>query len=151
VLPKNQRVGINHMRKLLLFAGLIIFISSCSTVIAPSYTSVSKIYKLKKGMKLKEVSFTLESTPYDMYINYLNGEKVVEYKYVHQFVKNAGAPTATVNEDRLNQGANRFKNESDLMVVFDQKTGDMLYYYTSTGLSRSNASLNQMNQILNNK
>jgi hypothetical protein len=56
-----------------------------------------------------------------------------------------------VNEDRLNQGANRFKNESDLMVVFDQKTGDMLYYYTSTGLSRSNASLNQMNQILNNK
>lgn len=102
-------------------------------------------------MKLKEVSFTLESTPYDMYINYINGEKVVEYKYVHQFVKNSGAPTANVNEDRLNQGANRFKNESDLMVVFDQKTGDMLYYYTSTGVSRSNAALNQMNQILNNK
>lgn len=139
------------MRKLLLFAGLIIFISSCSTVIAPSYTSVSKIYKLKKGMKLKEVSFTLESTPYDMYINYTNGEKVVEYKYVHHYIKNPGAPKPNVNEDRLNQGANRYKNESDLMVVFDQKTGEMLYFYTSTGLSKSNAALNQMNQILNNK
>ena len=139
------------MRKLLLFAGLIIFISSCSTVIAPGYTSVSKIYKLKKGMKLKEVSYTLEASPYDMYVNYINGEKVVEYKYVHHYIKNPGAPKPNVNEDRLNQGANRYKNESDLMVVFDQKTGDMLYYYTSAGLSRSNAALNQMNQILNNK
>jgi len=139
------------MRKLLLFAGLIIFISSCSTVIAPGYTSVSKIYKLKKGMKLKEVSYTLEASPYDMYVNYANGEKVVEYKYVHHYIKNPGAPKPNVNEDRLNQGANRYKNESDLMVVFDQKTGDMLYFYTSTGLSKSNAALNQMNQILNNK
>ena len=102
-------------------------------------------------MKLKEVSYTLEASPYDMYVNYANGEKVVEYKYVHHYIKNPGAPKPNVNEDRLNQGANRYKNESDLMVVFDQKTGDMLYFYTSTGLSKSNAALNQMNQILNNK
>jgi hypothetical protein len=142
------------MRKLLLFAGLIIFISSCSTVIAPGYTSVSKIYKLKKGMKLKEVSYTLEASPYDMYVNYVNGEKVVEYKYVHHYVKNPGIEKPNVNEDRLNQGANRFKpayKEPSLMVVFDQKSGDMLYYYTSMGLSRSKTALNQMNQILNDK
>lgn len=136
------------MRKLILFLAGATLLSACSTVMAPGYTTVEKIYKLKKGMSLSEVDNTLDAPAYDLYVNVENGVKMVEYKYVHRHLKVRGEYNA---ESNMNQGATRYTRPGDLVVVFDQSTGKMLYYYTNTGISDSKNALNQMNQILNKK
>jgi hypothetical protein len=148
VYPKNPRVGQEKMRKLLLLLAGASLLSACSTVMAPGYTSVEKIYKLKKGMTLSEVDNLLDAPAYDMYVNVENGVKMVEYKYVHRHLKVRGEYNSEAN---LNQGATRYIKPADLVVVFEQNTGKMLYYYTSTGMADSKNALNQMNQILNTK
>jgi len=136
------------MKKLVLFLPIALLFSACSTVMLPSYTTVSKIYKLQKGMSMSEVDNVLDAPPFDMYVNAKDGVKMVEYKYVHHHMKVRGAYNSEAN---LNLGAPRYINPSDLVVVFDAQSGKMLYYYTSAGLADSKNTLNQMNQILNKK
>jgi hypothetical protein len=66
---------------LFILATSLIFIAGCSRYVAPPFTSVDKVVKVKTGMSMAEVSSTLGIEPYDAYFSQDDGFFVVTYNY----------------------------------------------------------------------
>lgn len=71
------------MKKLnvLIAIGIMAVVSSCSYWIAPPYTNVEKIAKIKPGMSIEEVNNVLGISPYNIFHIQDDGGSVITYKY----------------------------------------------------------------------
>lgn len=67
----------------LTFGLLLLFLCSCSTTkwVAPPYTSVNEMSKLKKGMSIEQVNSVLGIPPYDLYTIQEDGSTILLYNY----------------------------------------------------------------------
>lgn len=133
------------MKKIFALAFIIATASSCSQVIIPNYTTIPEIYNLKKGMTMDKVNGALGVGPYEFYTNFYDGNKVLVYKYkkTYQVVP----LNSQDNRENLSGGPERFKNEGNLYVVFDQKTDAMEYFITTSGRKLARKIVNESNQL----
>ncbi len=134
------------MRNFLILFALFLTISGCSKKIIPNYTTVQEIYNLKKGMSLDRVNATLGIGPYEFYTTFEGGDKVLVYKYKKQYQL---IPSNELNdrEGLSGGGTERYKNEGDLYIVFDQKTNEMVYFVTTKGREIAKKIINESNQL----
>lgn len=104
-------------------------------------TTTEEIFKLDKGMSVSDVNSVLKSEPKDIYSNTVGSTKVLVYKYRLGYQK---VPTnARNNEQYLRGGTPVYKDESNLYVVFDSKTNEMLYFITDSGRKMGKNELNE--------
>lgn len=66
---------------IIISVGLVFVLSSCSYWIAPSYTNVEKITKIKPGMTIDQVNSTLGISPYNIYHIQDDGGSILTYTY----------------------------------------------------------------------
>jgi hypothetical protein len=117
----------------------------CKAQILDNCTTIEEIFKLNKGMSFQTVSNTLGVQPYEFYVNFENGNKVVVYRYMKQYQEVA---SKDVNARKgLTGGKEKFKGASDLYVVFDTPTGEMLFYITDLGREKAGEILGSSNQL----
>jgi hypothetical protein len=101
----------NKMRTVILTLLMTVVFTQCKTQQTASqsptakynyYTSVEKIYKLEKNMSYLKVNDILGIQPYDIYVDFNNGKKIVTYLYKNRYheVEN----TLTDSEKGLNGG-----------------------------------------------
>ncbi len=134
------------MKNLIISSILMLALTGCSKKIIPNYTTVQEIYNLKKGYSMDKVNSTLGVGPYEFYTNFNDGNKVLVYKYKKQY------QLVPINQqdsrESLSGGsAEKFKNEGDVYVIFDQKSNDMVYYITDSGRKLAKGIINQSNQL----
>jgi len=71
------------LKNLLAISIVLLFVGGCVTTkwIAPPYTSVEKILKIKQGMSINDVNSTLGIEPYNVYNLQEDGSSVLVYHY----------------------------------------------------------------------
>jgi hypothetical protein len=125
----------NNTIKILGIALVFVF-TSCSQnkyIVAPSFTDVSKISALKKGMSISDVNKTLGISPYDMYVsddgysiftyNYRLKERRIPVDHDQTFIdKQEGDPTAkSINsEEAQNYGVDYYTDPKRIFVSFKE-------------------------------
>ena len=112
-----------------------VFLASCAKYIAPPFTSVDKIVKLKAGMTLNDVNTALNIEPYDVYFSEEDGSMVVTYNYRIKDRK-MGMPTENKIRSEVGQkeGDPWYKTEWELLYVF-YKDGKMKSAISDNGRS----------------
>ncbi len=108
---------------------IVISLSSCSVsrYIAPPFTDVSKILRLKSGMSMNQVTDILKIPPYDVVHVYETGNQIMVYNYR---VKDRTAPVPTRlgeravhGEDLQTTGETRYNNNyKELFLLFKHDT-----------------------------
>lgn len=107
-------------------------VSSTGKVINNYATTTENMFKLSPGMSLEEVSKTLECVPTDFYSNLRDHKKIVVYKYKKNF-QSFFSYKELNSEKSLRDGDPVYADESNLYIIFDSKTNNMLYYITESG------------------
>ncbi|MEQ8325111.1 MAG: hypothetical protein RIC15_06190 [Vicingaceae bacterium] len=69
------------MRKILLLAFIAASFTACNYFIAPPYTSVNELIKVRKGMTITKVNEVLGIQPYDLYNVQDDGGTILVYNY----------------------------------------------------------------------
>ena len=80
----------------ILFAVVLFSTMACNRYIAPPFTDVDKISRVKTGMKLKQVIDILEISPYDVYHLQETGSAMYSFNYR---LKERVIPITTINQD----------------------------------------------------
>jgi len=132
-----------------LFILLTIFTCSIanykSQVINNYATTTDNIFNLSSGMSLDDVSRILKSEPTDIYSNIIENQKIVVYKYRKNYQE---VPTKSKDDaNYLRGGKKLYKDESNLYVVLDSKTNELIYYITDSGRKSGKSELNQALKI----
>ena len=115
---------------------IILWCIGCGTtsqealIVSPYYTSTAKIFNLKSGMSLDDVSSTLGIEPYDIYADAENGEKILVYKYRKFFEKDKKYKNT---QDYLTGGGkDHYDGDFNLYVYFDNYS-KMISFITEEG------------------
>ena len=98
------------------------------------YTTIDKIFNINLGMSPEEVSSTLEILPYDIHQNLALNQLIVEYKYVHKFIKD-NADEVYLESSR-NNGELYFQDETSIYMVFDNNRF-LISYFTKEGMTKA--------------
>ena len=124
----------------LVVAFLLLTHTSCKVVQNNYCTTTEKMFELREGMLLSDVTSTLGVEPRDVYSIIENQTKVVLYLYKREY---QSVNRKFVNEEQsLRGGPKRYKDEASLYVIFDAKTNKMLYYITDPGRSKGARTIN---------
>ena len=150
----NNRTNMNYLKKYnkmrtsILTLLMTVIFTQCTTQQTVSeapkakynyYTSVEKIYKLEKDMSYLKVNDVLGIQPYDIYVDFNNGKKIVTYLYKNRYheVEN----TLTDSEKGLNGGTPKYLTSSEddqsLYCVFDQNTQLLNSYVSDIGRNKA--------------
>lgn len=124
--------------KPVLIALLAFSIVGCNSLFLPYFTTVQKIYSLKKGMNVTQVTNTLGVEPYELYYATDGSGMVLMYKYKRQYQKLPSADAT--KENGLKGGTDRFRDANDLYATFDEE-GKLIMMMTSTGLKNTESVL----------
>ena len=128
--------------KLLKLATLVFFffMTSCKVVQNNYCTTTEKMFNLREGLLLNEVTAILGVDPKDVYSIIENQTKVVLYLYKREY---QSVDRKYINEESsLRGGPKRYKEEGSLYVVFDAVTNKVLYYITDKGRSNGSKTIN---------
>jgi len=98
------------------------------------YTTIDKIFNINLGMSPEEVNSTLEIQPYDIHQNLALNQLIVEYKYVHKFLKD-NADEVYLESSR-NDGELYFQDETSIYMVFDNNRF-LISYFTKEGMTKA--------------
>jgi len=85
-------------------------------------------------MSPEEVNSTLEIQPYDIHQNLALNQLIVEYKYVHKFLKD-NADKVYLESSR-NDGELYFQDETSIYMVFDNNRF-LISYFTKEGMTKA--------------
>jgi len=126
----------NNIKKL-----IVVLLVTCSfnvfgqnKVTKNLYTTIDKIFNISLGMTPEEVSSTLAIQPYDIHQNLALSQLIVEYKYVHKFIKD-NADVVYLESSR-NNGELYFQDETSIYMVFDSNRF-LISYFTKEGMSKA--------------
>ena len=126
----------NNIKKL-----IVVLLVTCSfnvfgqsKVTKNIYTTIDKIFNISLGMTPEEVSSTLAIQPYDIHQNLALSQLIVEYKYVHKFIKD-NADLVYLESSR-NNGELYFQDETSIYMVFDSNRF-LISYFTKEGMSKA--------------
>ncbi|MFO7864030.1 MAG: hypothetical protein R6U85_08535 [Salinivirgaceae bacterium] len=128
---------------LLLMAILLVGLMGCNRYIAPPFTNVEKISRIKAGMKLKQVVDILGIDPYNVYHMQTTGTQLLTFNYR---LKNRKLKVETFNRDEFNRRTTNEESQTagDLHYDKDYKTlyvilkdGEMTSFTTSYGFDDS--------------
>lgn len=89
------------MKKFRIIFWFVLFLTittSCSKWIAPPYTSVDKIIKVKAGMTIEQANATLGIDPYDVYMIQEDGSSIYLYNYRRKDRRMSVPPFARARE-----------------------------------------------------
>ncbi len=129
-------------RKILNFS-LIILLGSCATMskVAPPFTNVEKISKLKMGTTLSVVNSTLDIPPYNILSMQEDGSGIYAYNY-RLLVRKATVPEGTDGDNLLHSeqyntaGEPKYKDEiKTVIAVF--KEGKLSAIHTTEGWDKA--------------
>ena len=117
--------------KLLKLATLVFIFSmtSCKVVQNNYCTTTEKMFNLREGLLINEVTAILGVDPKDVFYLYKREYQSVDRKYINE-------------ESSLRGGPKRYKEEGSLYVVFDAVTNKLLYYITDKGRSNGSKTIN---------
>ena len=128
----------NHLILLIILISFLTSKCSCSRRVFSSAktinnyaTSTDKMFDLTPGMSLDEVKKTLDCVPTDFYSNIRNDQKILVFKYRKNY--QSFLPAVPRYLSSLREGNSVYSDESDLYVIFDSETNNMLYYITQSG------------------
>lgn len=117
-------------KKSLVFSFVILFLASCTYHIAPPYTSVSELIKVRKGMTLNKVNEVLGIQPYDIYTIQDDGSTVLVYNYriKDRKMSISGDPAkATKTERGQKEGIDWYGEASRVYILFeDDKVASLI-------------------------
>ena len=126
----------NNIKKL-----IVVLLVTCSfnvfgqsKVTKNIYTSIDKIFNINLGMSPEEVNSTLAIQPYDIHQNLALSQLIVEYKYVHKFIKD-NADLVYLESSR-NNGELYFQDETSIYMVFDSNRF-LISYFTKEGMAKA--------------
>ena len=126
----------NNIKKL-----IVVLLVTCSfnvfgqsKVTKNIYTTIDKIFNINLGMSPEEVNSTLEIQPYDIHQNLALNQLIVEYKYVHKFLKD-NADEVYLESSR-NDGELYFQDETSIYMVFDNNRF-LISYFTKEGMTKA--------------
>ena len=126
----------NNIKKL-----IVVLLVTCSfnvfgqnKVTKNIYTTIDKIFNVNLGMNPEEVSSTLAIQPYDIHQNLALNQLIVEYKYVHKFIKD-NADEVYLESSR-NNGELYFQDETSIYMVFDNNRF-LISYFTKEGMNKA--------------
>ena len=126
----------NNIKKL-----IVVLLVTCSfnvfgqnKVTKNLYTTIDKIFNINLGMSPEEVNSTLAIQPYDIHQNLALSQLIVEYKYVHKFIKD-NADVVYLESSR-NNGELYFQDETSIYMVFDSNRF-LISYFTKEGMSKA--------------
>lgn len=136
------------MKRLILFATALFYLSSCSNIwIAPPYTSSEKIIGLKTSMSISGVNNQLGIPPFDVYHLKEDGSSVLVYNYRLKNRKvNVTSDQKMHNEESQTSGKEWYSKESYLLYVLF-KDGKMQSAVTDVGRKDSEALMITNNTI----
>ena len=126
----------NNIKKL-----IVVLLVTCSfnvfgqsKVTKNIYTTIDKIFNINLGMSPEEVNSTLAIQPYDIHQNLALSQLIVEYKYVHKFIKD-NADLVYLESSR-NNGELYFQDETSIYMVFDSNRF-LISYFTKEGMAKA--------------
>jgi hypothetical protein len=126
----------NNIKKL-----IVVLLVTCSfnvfgqsKVTKNIYTTIDKIFNINLGMSPEEVNSTLAIQPYDIHQNLALSQLIVEYKYVHKFIKD-NADLVYLESSR-NNGELYFQDETSIYMVFDSDRF-LISYFTKEGMAKA--------------
>ena len=126
----------NNIKKL-----IVVLLVTCSFNVSGQnkvtkniYTTIDKIFNINLGMSPEEVSSTLAIQPYDIHQNLALNQLIVEYKYVHKFIKDKADEVYL--ETSRNNGELHFQDETSIYMVFDYNRF-LISYFTKEGMTRA--------------
>lgn len=131
------------MKRKILTYGLIILLGSCATIskVAPPFTNVEKISKLKMGTTLSVVSSTLDIPPYNILSMQEDGSGIYAFNYRLK-VRKASVPEGTDGENLLHSeqyntaGEEKYEDEiKTVITVF--KEGKLSGVHTTEGWDKA--------------
>jgi len=129
------------------FITCIVILTSCAVQqnqkwIAPPYTSVDKIIKVKEGMSIEEVNNVLGINPYDIYILQDKGASILIYNYrikdrEMEVPSNYNQRTKFIHsEEAQTSGEIRYKTDGNILYAFF-KDGKLETMLTDAGKDNS--------------
>ena len=127
----------------LVFLGIVLLLGACAPKVnIPYYTRVENMTKLKPGQSLNQVNTMLGVKPYDIYLDFAEGKKIVVYKYKRRYQK---VNTRRLKEETsLSNGMELYRDEGEMYCVFAQNKDKLLFYVTDLGRqSGKNSLLNE--------
>ena len=126
----------NNIKKL-----IVVLLVTCSfnvfgqnKVTKNIYTTIDKIFNINLGMTPEVVSSTLGIQPFDIHQNLALNQLIVEYKYVHKFIKD-NADEVYLESSR-NNGELYYQDETSIYMVFDNSRF-LISYFTKEGMTKA--------------
>jgi len=110
------------MKKILTIALIAIVYSSCTYFIAPPYTNVSELIKVRKGMTMNKVNDVLGIHPYDIYTVQDDGGTILVYNYrlkVRKMSVNGNFGKITKSERGQKEGIEFYGEPSRVYILFE--------------------------------
>jgi hypothetical protein len=120
------------MKKLLFIATILVVFASCNKWVAPPFTNVSELAKVRKGMTMTKVNEVLGIQPYDIYTVQDDGGTVLVYNYrVKERRMNIGARwnfnQRTKTERGQKEGIDWYGEASRVYILFeDDKVASLI-------------------------
>ena len=111
------------MKKLALAAFIAIVYSSCTYFIAPPYTSVNELIKVRKGMTISKVNEVLGIQPYDIYTVQDDGGTILVYNYrikERKMSVNGNFAKVTKSERGQKEGIDWYGEPSRVYILFEE-------------------------------
>lgn len=106
----------NQKFLLLLIASAFILVG-CNRYIAPPFTDVDKISRLKNGMKLNQVVNILGVEPYNVYHMQTTGNKLLTFNYR---LKNRKLKVSTLNRDEFSRRTTNEESQTSGEIYYDK-------------------------------
>ncbi|HAW51548.1 MAG TPA: hypothetical protein DCX54_04345 [Flavobacteriales bacterium] len=120
------------MKKLLFITTILVVFASCNKWVAPPFTNVSELSKVRKGMTMTKVNEVLGIQPYDIYTVQDDGGTVLVYNYrVKERRMNIGARwnynQRTKTERGQKEGIDWYGEASRVYILFeDDKVASLI-------------------------
>ena len=107
------------MKKITIFLVLVLFgTMACNRYIAPPFTDVDKISRVKTGMKLKQVVDILEIPPYDVYHLQETGSSMYSFNYR---LKDRLMSINTINQDERNRQITNEDSQTKGIIKYNKE------------------------------
>jgi hypothetical protein len=111
------------MKKILIISLIAIVYSSCTYFIAPPYTNVSELIKVRKGMTMNKVNEVLGINPYDIYTVQDDGGTILVYNYrikERKMAVNGNFAKITKSERGQKEGIEFYGEPSRVYILFEE-------------------------------